>query len=141
MKKTYSVHLVNPTAAFHSLLLLLLKRGINFWNFCEFISIAGAFRAIFPFRNFRPCTSILRGEILLKNFCNFLFFYWFFRLRNKKKTRRIFYFLLKNFLNESKIWLVLCTIFAPSPQKMGKWDWIRQMAKLISALYEQTRKN
>ena len=77
------MHLVNPTAAFHSLLLLLLKRGINFWNFCEFISIAGAFRAIFPFRNFWPCTSILKGEILLKNFCNFQFFYWFCRLRTK----------------------------------------------------------
>ena len=115
------MHLVNPTAAFHSLLLLLLKRGINFWNFCEFISIAGAFRAIFPFRTFWPCTSILRGEILLKNFCNFqVFFYWFCRLRTKI-THLIF--LLKNFLNQCKIWLVLCTLFAPPENGIGSDKW------------------
>ena len=40
------------------------------------------FVQFYPFRNFWPCTSILRGEILLKNFCNFQFFYWFCRLLN-----------------------------------------------------------
>ena len=120
MKKTNSVHLVNPTAAFHSLLLLLLKRGINFWNFCEFISIAGAFRAIFPFRNFRPCTSILRGEILLKNFCNFQFFYWFCRLRTKKPLISFFLFFIKEFFEPKQNLTCFMYNLCPFPPENGK---------------------
>ena len=105
------MHLVNPTAVFHSLLLLLLKRGIKFWNFCEFISIAGAFRAIFLFRNFWPCNSILRGEILLKNFCNFQFFYWFCRLRTK--INHLFF--IKDFFEPKQN--LTCFMYILCPQK------------------------